>query len=153
MLAFNASFSTVSGPVSQSFRIAFQLSVTVLVRYRYPADISQVLEGVYLPLQAVIPDSPTRRARSSPVHAHAAGRTLGCHDLRRAFPDHFCLRCTIGREHSTQPTTRRRRCRGADSKVGLSPVHSPLLRRSQLLSFPPRIEMLQFRGFAGRSTE
>ena len=30
----------------------------------------------------------------------------------------------------------------------LIPVHSPLLRDSQLISFPPLIDMLKFRGFS-----
>ncbi len=30
----------------------------------------------------------------------------------------------------------------------LFPVHSPLLRDSQLISFPPLIDMLKFRGFS-----
>jgi len=34
-----------------------------------------------------------------------------------------------------------------DSKFELFPLHSPLLRESLLVSFPPLIDMLKFRGF------
>jgi len=34
-----------------------------------------------------------------------------------------------------------------NSRLGLFPFHSPLLRKSLLFSFPPLIKMLQFSGF------
>lgn len=38
-------------------------------------------------------------------------------------------------------------CR-SDLQVGLFPVHSPLIRKSLLLSFPPLNNMLKFRGYS-----
>ncbi len=35
-----------------------------------------------------------------------------------------------------------------DFRLGLFPVHSPLLRESRLFSFPPLIKMLQFSGYS-----
>lgn len=39
------------------------------------------------------------------------------------------------------------RSRGPDFKFELLPLHSPLLRQSLLVSFPPLIDMLKFSGY------
>ncbi len=39
-----------------------------------------------------------------------------------------------------------RRPRAGDFNAGLLPVQSPLLRQSQLISFPPLTDMLKFSG-------
>jgi len=97
--------------LSDCFSIFRHRTCSLSVSGRY---FNQVLDGVYHPLQAVIPDSPTRRRRSENVHAHATGYTQDFHLLGCAFSDNFCLRCAIGRERSTHPTTRCLRCRGID---------------------------------------
>jgi hypothetical protein len=40
------------------------------------------------------------------------------------------------------------RTRGPDFKFELLPLHSPLLRQSLLVSFPPLIDMLKFSGYS-----
>ena len=47
-------------------------------------------------------------------------------------------------KHPLQITTR---ARGPDFKFELLPLHSPLLRQSLLVSFPPLIDMLKFSGY------
>ena len=53
-----ASALTVSRTISLSFQSSFHLSLTVLVRYRSPANII-ALEGYYLPLCAAVPSNTT----------------------------------------------------------------------------------------------
>src|SRR5271163_743995 len=48
-------------------------------------------------------------------------------------------------KHLLQITTRTPE--GPDSKFELLPLHSPLLRQSLLVSFPPLIDMLKFSGY------
>ena len=48
-------------------------------------------------------------------------------------------------KHSLQITTRTPK--GPDFKSELLPLHSPLLRQSLLVSFPPLIDMLKFSGY------
>jgi hypothetical protein len=54
------------------------------------------------------------------------------------------LHCT--RSKPLQITTRAVKRR--DFKSGLMPLHSPLLRQSRLVSFPPLIDMLKFSGYS-----
>jgi hypothetical protein len=68
-------------------------------------------------------------------------RVPGCHRLWRAFPGHFGL---VACSHDAVPQPRRSKL----LRFGLSPVRSPLLRGSRLLSFPPGTEMFQFPGLA-----
>ena len=48
-------------------------------------------------------------------------------------------------KHPLQITTRTPE--GPDFKFELLPLHSPLLRQSLLVSFPPLIDMLKFSGY------
>lgn len=48
-------------------------------------------------------------------------------------------------KHPLQITTRTPE--GPDFKFELLPLHSPLLRQSRLVSFPPLIDMLKFSGY------
>lgn len=48
-------------------------------------------------------------------------------------------------KHPLQITTRA--LKGPDFKFELLPLHSPLLRQSLLVSFPPLIDMLKFSGY------
>ena len=65
----------------------------------------------------------------------------GCHRLWRAIPGRFGL---ASYSHVAVPQPRRSKLR----RFGLSPVRSPLLGGSRLLSFPPGTEMFHFPGFA-----
>ena len=55
------------------------------------------------------------------------------------------LRPALHPKHPLQITTRTPR--GPDFKFELLPLHSPLLRQSLLVSFPPLIDMLKFSGY------
>ena len=55
------------------------------------------------------------------------------------------LRPRFPPKHSLQITTRTPK--GPDFKFELLPLHSPLLRQSLLVSFPPLIDMLKFSGY------
>ena len=97
------------------------------------------LDGIYRPIRAAFPNNPTRRQRlvvrqgpsttglsPSPV-PRSRGLVLGP-------PLRTLLQATI------------RTAWPADSKLGLFPVRSPLLRESLLVSFPPLIDMLKLSG-------
>src|SRR4051812_18801160 len=73
--------------------------------------------------------SAARRTGLSPSTA-ARSRALGGGSARRTL-----CRLQLGPPR-----------RGPDFKSGLVPLHSPLLGQSQLLSFPPLIDMLKFSG-------
>ena len=101
------------------------------------------LRGVYLALRAALSSNPTRRrgqqSRTTALRAYhplGAAATVKLNlDWRPSFGrGHFCtLHSARLREHR----------RFSD---GLFPFHSPLLRESQLFSFPPLINMLKFGG-------
>ena len=83
------------------------------------------------PVRAALPSSSTRRP------AQCARAPRGCHPLRRAVPgDLGALACT-----GLQATAPLRA-----SRLGLVPLHSPLLGESSLVSFPPLTDMLKFSG-------
>jgi hypothetical protein len=97
------------------------------------------LDGIYRPIGAAFPNNPTRRQRlvvrqgpgttglsPSPV-PHSRG-------LGPGPPLRTLLQATI------------RTAGPSDSKLGLFPVRSPLLRESLLVSFPPLIDMLKLSG-------
>src|SRR5690242_16259491 len=60
---------------------------------------------------------------------------------------------SCSKELRQEPTPKRplqittRAPRGPDFKFELMPLHSPLLRQSLLVSFPPLIDMLKFSGY------
>lgn len=97
------------------------------------------LEGIYLPLRAAFPNSPTRRQRlveqqgpnstgfsPSPT---SRSRELGFGPLQRTL-----LQTTI------------RGAKPLDFQAGLFPVRSPLLGKSWLVSSPPLSDMLKLSG-------
>ena len=97
------------------------------------------LEGVYLPLEQ---HSQTTRLVEGASHG------LG------VLPDGALTlygvpfqgtRKVPHQKHPLQITTR---TRGPDFKFELLPLHSPLLRQSLLVSFPPLIDMLKFSGYS-----
>ena len=69
----------------------------------------------------------------------------GFHRLWRAIPGRFGL---VSYSHVAVPQPRRSKLR----RFGLSPVRSPLLGGSRLLSLPPGTEMFHFPGFARLAT-
>ena len=62
--------------------------------------------------------------------------------LRLAVSTTNCTRCPL--RNQTQTTIRR--LKGADFHIELFPLHSPLLRESLLVSFPPLSNMFKFSG-------
>ena len=98
------------------------------------------LEGVYLQFWAALPSNPTHRKR---IVNDAQYHVRDCHPLRCAVPSN------LSTAHS--PWKRFSRLQFAvasnrDFKFELVPLHSPLLRESLLVSFPPLINMLKFSG-------
>lgn len=97
------------------------------------------LDGIYRPIGAAFPNNPTRRQRL--VVRQGPGTTglspsLAPHSrgLGPGPPLRTLLQATI------------RTAKPSDSKLGLFPVRSPLLRESLLVSFPPLIDMLKLSG-------
>lgn len=71
-------------------------------------------------------------------HAKYGGFTL----FALLFQESYAFR--LRTETRLELTTRRPEA--GDLQLGLLPVRSPLLRQSQLISFPPLINMLKFSG-------
>ena len=100
-----------------------------------------VLGGVYHPLWAAFSNNPTPRRHQVDEARPESGLTpsMGVALIRR----------TKGRSTPTRRNlyaTFRTAAGTARFSAGLFPIHSPLLRESQLLSFPPLNNMLKFSG-------
>jgi hypothetical protein len=97
------------------------------------------LEDIYLPFRAAFPNYSTRR-RSFTKAWYPTRR--GSHPLWRPVP---------GNSEGTAPKASSANYNsglGPDFKFELLPLHSPLLRQSLLVSFPPLIDMLKFSGYS-----
>ena len=97
------------------------------------------LEDIYLPFRAAFPNYSTRRR--SFTEARCPTRR-GSHPLWRPVP---------GNSEGTSPKASSANYNsglGPDFKFELLPLHSPLLRQSLLVSFPPLIDMLKFSGYS-----
>src|SRR5262245_22588671 len=97
-----------------------------------------VLEEVYLPFRAAFPNYSTRRGSFTKARRPTV---RGSHPLRRPVP---------GNSEGASPKASSANYNsglGPDFKFGLLPLHSPLLRQSLLVSFPPLIDMLKFSGY------
>ena len=100
------------------------------------------LDGVYHPFWAAFPNNPTLRKRI------VGGRPRlgrGCHPPRRVVPSNL--------DGADPPRKRFSKLQFAaagsgDFKFEPFPLHSPLLRESWLVSFPPLIDMLKFSGWS-----
>ena len=97
------------------------------------------LEDVYLPFRAAFPNYSTRR-RSFTVARRPAVR--GSHPLWRPIPGDSGGALPEASSANYNSGTR------PDFKFELLPLHSPLLRQSLLVSFPPLIDMLKFSGYS-----
>ena len=138
---------TVSGSISLPARGSFHLSLTVLVRYRSPANTQ--------PWKVVLPDSHgiSRVPRYLGIHSRepSSFRLLDYHLLWSAFPgrsartqvDNSPTRPYPGQNGPHNPGHATRTGLHA-ARFGLVPVRSPLLGKSRLLSFPGGTEMFQF---------
>ena len=95
------------------------------------------LEDVYLPFRAAFPNYSTRRRSFTEARCTTV---RGSHPLWRPVP---------GNLEGTSPEASSANYNsglGPDFKFELLPLHSPLLRQSLLVSFPPLIDMLKFSG-------
>jgi hypothetical protein len=96
------------------------------------------LDGIYHPFE--LHSQATRLVDNRDTQSNVSRRD--CHPLWCSIPGDLntpshiptCLEITIHNRH----------CR--DSKFELFPLHSPLLRESLLVSFPPLTDMLKFSG-------
>ena len=98
------------------------------------------LDEVYHPLCVSLPRNATLRKCS--VCRRTAEQRRDSHPLWRSLPRDFSLRRPL--ETLLQTTIHALKAR--DFHFGLIPVHSPLLRESCLVSFPPLNYMLKFSG-------
>ena len=103
------------------------------------------LDEVYHPFWAAFPSNPTlcgrviqRRRRSGPRH--------GVVTLSDALFQGTWTRTAAATEHATSNYNSGSHLKLPDFKFELFPLHSPLLGESLLVSFPPRNNMLKFRG-------
>ena len=124
---------------SLSFQSSFHLSLTVLVRYRSPANIQlsmDITTGLALQSQA------TRLTGGRPgvgrFGRDGALTLSGSLSQQRIAPDARGAACP-------GYNAARERARAA-FHIELVPLHSPLLRESWLVSFPPLINMFKFSG-------
>ena len=98
-----------------------------------------VLGEVYHLLWAAFPSNPTPR----PVHPRfATALEQVFHLLRNPIQEK--LQSGTSRESAPTYTLQFAKRRARRFSVGLIPVHSPLLRESLLVSFPPLTDMLKF---------
>ncbi|EGC42647.1 transcript antisense to ribosomal RNA protein, partial [Histoplasma capsulatum var. duboisii H88] len=105
------------------------------------SDQYLALDEIYHPFGAAFPNNSTRRR--SFTRARPAGRRRDSHPLRRPVPGDL----DRGRARSILCKLQLRPPGGPDFKFELLPLHSPLLRQSLLVSFPPLIDMLKFSGY------
>ena len=99
------------------------------------------LDDIYHPFWAAFPNNSTRRRQS--ITRQQSSHARDSHPLCCPVPRN------LGRHHpqdlSLQITTQAPEV--PDFKFELLPLHSQLLRQSQLVSFPPLIDMLKFSGY------
>ena len=109
-------------------------SLSVLCQYL-------ALDGVYHPLWAAIPNNPTLR-RGLASRSRSLPRTGLSPSLARLSS------ATSGGPPRGWPFSRLQFADASigDYRLGLFPLHSPLLGESWLVSFPPLINMLKFSG-------
>ena len=98
------------------------------------------LEEIYLPFRAAFPNYSTRRR--SFTQAWCPTRR-GSHPLWRPVPGN-----SEGPAPKASSANYNSGPEGPDFKFELLPLHSPLLRQSLLVSFPPLIDMLKFSGYS-----
>lgn len=124
---------TISSTISLFFQSSFHLSLTVLVRYRSLDHIQPLMEfTTNLELQ-----SQTARLQeySNCSSYRIIYRAFTFYDL--TFQPNYIQYNQLS--NTLHTTTRLGRFR-----LGLFPIHSPLLRESLLFSFPLLNQMLQF---------
>ncbi len=136
----NASTLTISGTVLTLFSKFFSSfphgTCSLSVSRKYLA-----LDALYHPLCTSIPRSTTLRTYAGTRRTLCNRR--GSHPLRRPVPKDLCTGHT--QTHVYRPQ-RVELLRADAFQSELFPLHSPLLRESLLVSFPPPNYMLKFSG-------
>ena len=99
------------------------------------------LDGIYHPLRAAFPNSPTRRPHLVEQHGpDSTGLSPSLTSLSRELGSGALQRMRL---QTTTPGAKRR-----DFQAGLFPVRSPLLGKSWLVSSPPLSDMLKLSGWS-----
>jgi len=119
---------------SKSFSISPHGTFSLSVSHRYLA-----LDGVHHPLRTVLPNSPTRRSKAAGDPPTATPR--GSHPLWRTLPG---VLDSAAESQQCSRSYNSGRCETYQIRLGLIPVHSPLLGEFRLVSFPAPINMLKF---------
>ena len=136
----NASLLTISGTVLTLFSKFFSSfphgTCSLSVSRKYLA-----LDALYHPLRASIPRSTTLRTYA--VTRRTLCNRRGSHPLRRPVPKDLCTGHTLTHVYRPQRVAR---LHANAFQSELFPLHSPLLRESLLVSFPPPNYMLKFSG-------
>ena len=91
------------------------------------------LDGIYHPLRAAIPNNSTRRKLKM-----LRGAWTGLSPSKALHSRRLCLPCDLASPDDNSE----------DFTSELLPLHSPLLRESLLVSFPPPSNMLKFSGYS-----
>ena len=99
------------------------------------------LREVYLALWAALPSNSTLRVEQPSKETV----TTGLSPSMDCGPCQGDLNASLPSDEFT-PNTTFRAIKDRQFSAGLFPFHSPLLRKSQLFSFPPLINMLKFGG-------
>ena len=131
-----ASFSTISNLLtlfSKFFSSFLRSTCSLSVSHQYLA-----LEEVYLPIRAAVPNNPTLGLILTP----RPRQLRGFHPLWRPVPRNLFEIYDF--RNSLQTTIRI--LYAFDLHSELMPLHSPLLRQSLLVSFPPLTDILKFSG-------
>ena len=99
------------------------------------------LDGIYHPLRAAFPSNSTLRKRTVRTASHGTDGVITLYDsaFQPNSPQVRAGRASI--HYNSAGETRQ-----VDFQLELFPLHSPLLRESLLVSFPPLSYMLKFSG-------
>ena len=123
--------------ISRTFDSLFKVLFIFPSRYLFAIGLSSLFSlGWGIPPVLEL-QSQTARLVGRPNNAAHAPRD--CHPLRCAVPGNLGtlrVRPSLSLQHSLAQV----------SKLGLVPLHSPLLGESLLVSFPPLTDMLKFSG-------
>jgi hypothetical protein len=99
------------------------------------------LDEIYHPFRAAFPNNSTRRGSFTQAQSPVADGIL-------TLSDGPSQGTWTGTEpEASSPNYNSDPRGGPDFKFELLPLHSPLLRQSRLVSFPPLIDMLKFSGY------
>ena len=125
----------------KSFNPLFKVLFIFPSQYLFAIGFPQIfsLRRSLSPIQGCNPKQPDSKRLDI---RFSERRIRGFHPLWRSIPRDLFFHPTF--YHTLQITIRRSKT--PDFKFELLPVRSPLLRQSQLISFPPLTDMLKFSG-------